>query len=60
MFDHPDKISLDDMTPAQVAKRLNCTIALADTMGDVWDALVGQSKVVFDPQLDLTLHVNQP
>ncbi|MCL4871042.1 MAG: DUF512 domain-containing protein [Anaerolineae bacterium] len=60
MFDHPDKISLDDMTPTQVAKRLNCTIALADTMGDVWDALIGQSKVVFDPQLHLTLYANQP
>jgi len=60
MFDHPDKISLDDMTPMQVAKRLNCTIALADTMGDVWDALIGQSKVVFDPGADFTLSVIQP
>ena len=60
MFDHPDKISLDDMTPMQVAKRLNCTIALADTMGDVWDALIGQSKVTFDPGADFTLSVIQP
>jgi putative radical SAM enzyme (TIGR03279 family) len=60
MFDHPDKISLDDMTPMQVAKRLNCTIALADTMGDVWDALIGQSKVIFDPGADFTLSVIQP
>ena len=60
MFDHPDKISLDDVTPMQVAKRLNCTIALADTMGDVWDALIGQSKVTFDPGADFTLSVIQP
>jgi hypothetical protein len=24
-------------------------LALADTMGDVWDALIGQSKVMFIP-----------
>lgn len=60
MFDHPDVISLDDLTPMQVAKRLNCTIALADSMGDVWDALIGQSKVVFDPGADFTLSVIQP
>lgn len=60
MFDHPDKISLDDMTPMQVAQHLNCTIALADTMGDVWDALIGQSKVIFDPGADFTLSVIQP
>lgn len=57
MFDHPLTISLDDITPMQVAKKLNCTIALADSMGDVWDALIGQSKVVFNPGADLTLSV---
>ena len=60
MFDHPDTISLDDMTPMQVAQRLNCTLALADTMGDVWDALIGQSKVTFKPGTDFTLHIIQP
>lgn len=60
MFDHPDTVSLDDMSPMQVAQQLNCTIALADTMGDVWDALTGQSKVMFDPGTDFTLSVIQP
>lgn len=60
MFDHPDRISLDDMTPMQVAQQLNCTLALADTMGDVWDALIGQSNVIFDPGTDFTLNIIQP
>jgi putative radical SAM enzyme (TIGR03279 family) len=60
MFNHPDTVSLDDMSPMQVAQQLNCTIALVDTMGDVWDALTGQSKVMFDPGTDFTLSVIQP
>jgi putative radical SAM enzyme (TIGR03279 family) len=49
VFDHPDVISLDDLTPGVVASRLGVPVALADTMGDVWDALLGQSSVVFPP-----------
>ncbi len=49
MFDHPDTISLDDMTPQEVANRLQRPLALADTMGDVWDAVTGQSQVIFIP-----------
>ena len=49
MFDHPDTISLDDISPQDIANRLNVTIALADTMGDVWDALTGESKVIIQP-----------
>ncbi len=49
MFDHPDTISLDDISPQDIANRLNVTIALADTMGDVVDALTGESKVIFIP-----------
>jgi len=49
IFDHPDRISLDDATPAQVARALERPVALADTMGDVWDALIGQSRVIFYP-----------
>lgn len=49
MFDHPDTITLDDLTPQDVANRLQRPLALADTMGDVWDALTGQSKVMFTP-----------
>jgi len=49
MFDHPDTISLDDLSPQEMANRLGRPLALADTMGDVWDALIGQSRVLFWP-----------
>ncbi len=49
MFDHPDVIALDDISPQDIANRLDVRIALADTMGDVWDALTGQSRVIFQP-----------
>jgi hypothetical protein len=49
MFDHPDTISLDDLSPQDVANQLNRPVALADTMGDVWDAIIGQSRVVYQP-----------
>jgi putative radical SAM enzyme (TIGR03279 family) len=49
MFDHPDMIALDDLSPQDIANRLNRPVALADTLGDVWDALVGQSLVVYQP-----------
>ncbi|KPK02701.1 MAG: hypothetical protein AMJ56_20680, partial [Anaerolineae bacterium SG8_19] len=48
-FDHPDLISLDDITPQEIANRLGRPVALADQMGDVWDALVGRSKLIFHP-----------
>ena len=50
MFDHPDTISLDDLTPLETANRLGRPVALADTMGDVWDVLTGDSLVVFQPE----------
>lgn len=46
-FDHPERISLDDRTPAQVAQALGVPVILADTMGDIWDALLGASSVVY-------------
>ena len=49
MFDHPDTITLDDISPQDCANRLNRPVALADTMGDVWDAVIGQSQVMFYP-----------
>jgi hypothetical protein len=49
MFDHPDTIALDDITPQDIANQLNRLIALADTMGDVWDALTGESNVMYHP-----------
>jgi len=49
MFDHPDVISLDDFSPQDMANRLDRPVALADTLGDVWDALTGQSRVLYHP-----------
>lgn len=49
VFDHPDRISLDDLTPADVATQLGRPVALADTMGDVWDALLGVSAALHYP-----------
>ncbi|MBE2222681.1 MAG: DUF512 domain-containing protein [Anaerolineae bacterium] len=52
MFDHPDTITLDDIAPQDIANRLQKPIALADTLGDVWDALTGQSQVMYTPEID--------
>ena len=49
MFDHPDTITLDDLSPQDIANKIGRPVALADTMGDVWDALIGQSQVVYEP-----------
>ncbi|MCX7937914.1 MAG: DUF512 domain-containing protein, partial [Thermoflexales bacterium] len=51
MFDHPDCIALDDLSPLDVARALGKPIALADTMGDVVDALTGQSALHFEPDM---------
>jgi putative radical SAM enzyme (TIGR03279 family) len=48
-FDHPDRISLDDYTPQQVADRLQVDVALAESMGDVWDAVKGNSSLFYTP-----------
>jgi putative radical SAM enzyme (TIGR03279 family) len=49
MFDHPDRIALDDISPQDVANQLGKPVILADTMGDVWDVLIGESQVVYQP-----------
>jgi len=49
MFDHPDTVSLDDLSPQDVANRLGRPVALADSLGDVWDALRGESRLLFRP-----------
>lgn len=53
MFDHPDTISLDDIAPQDIANRLQTPIALADTLGDVFDALTGQSQVMYLPETEV-------
>ena len=51
MFAHPETISLDDISPQEIANRLGSSVALADTMGDVWDAIIGTSEVLYNPLL---------
>ncbi len=53
MFDHPDSIALDDVSPLDIAHALNRPVALADWMGDVVDALAGRNKLVFNLGADL-------
>jgi putative radical SAM enzyme (TIGR03279 family) len=48
-FDHPDRISLDNYTPQQVADQLKTDVALAESMGDVWDAVSGTSSLYYSP-----------
>jgi putative radical SAM enzyme (TIGR03279 family) len=50
MFDHPDGISLDDITPLDAARALGRPVALAEFMGNVVDVLHGQPALYFDPQ----------
>jgi putative radical SAM enzyme (TIGR03279 family) len=49
MFDHPQGISLDDISPLEIARRLNRPIYLADAMGDVLDAFTGANPLRIDP-----------
>ncbi|MFQ3534883.1 MAG: DUF512 domain-containing protein [Aggregatilineales bacterium] len=51
MFDHPEGIALDDLSPLDVAHALDVTVALADCMGDVLDAAQGTNKLTFSPNL---------
>ncbi len=48
-FDHPDQITLDNITPQDIANRLDTPVALADSLGDVWDALLGQARLTYQP-----------
>ena len=47
--DHPDTSSLDGLSPQDVANRLGRPVALADSLGDVWDAMRGESRVMYQP-----------
>jgi len=49
MFDHPQGISLDDVSPLTLARALDCPVFLADAMGDVLDALTGRNALRIDP-----------
>ncbi len=43
MFDHPDGIALDDVSPDQVAQAIGRPVILADGMADLWHALASPS-----------------
>jgi NifB/MoaA-like Fe-S oxidoreductase len=46
MFDHPLVVSLDDVSPLRVARELGVPVVLVDGMGDVLDALRGESPLL--------------
>ena len=56
MFDHPDGISLDDMSPLAVARQLDRPVVLADLMGDLVDLVKGQPALYFDPIKGAVIH----
>ena len=41
MFAHPDGISLDDVSPAQISQAVDRPIILTDGMRDLWEAVAG-------------------
>jgi NifB/MoaA-like Fe-S oxidoreductase len=49
MFDHPEGVSLDDLSPMDIARAIGKPVALADWMGDVLDALAGRNALTYDP-----------
>jgi putative radical SAM enzyme (TIGR03279 family) len=49
MFDHPQGIALDDVSPLRIAQLLDRPVALADAMGDVLDALTGRNPLLVKP-----------
>jgi putative radical SAM enzyme (TIGR03279 family) len=53
MFDHPQGISLDDVSPLQIARALGRPVFLADALGDVLDAFTGENVLRFDPASDV-------
>lgn len=49
MFDHPDGIALDDVSPLDIAAALGRPVALVDLMGDLVDIIYGRPALYFDP-----------
>ena len=49
MFEHPCGLSLDDLSPLDIARRLQRPVVLAAFMSDVVDGLAGRHPLRFDP-----------
>jgi putative radical SAM enzyme (TIGR03279 family) len=49
MFDHPQGITLDDVSPLRIAQLLDRPVALADAMGDVLDGMTGRNALLIKP-----------
>lgn len=49
MFDHPQGIALDDVSPMDISKALNKPVALVDMMGDLVDIIYGRPALFFRP-----------
>ncbi|MCC7360204.1 MAG: DUF512 domain-containing protein [Anaerolineales bacterium] len=49
MFDHPQGISLDDVSPLTIAQQLGRPVFLADALGDVLDAFTGDNPLRIAP-----------
>jgi putative radical SAM enzyme (TIGR03279 family) len=49
MFDHPQGVALDDVSPLRIAQLLDRPVALADALGDVLDALTGRNPLLIKP-----------
>lgn len=49
MFDHPQGVALDDVSPLRIAQLLDRPVALADAMGDVLDAVTGRNSLMILP-----------
>ncbi len=52
MFDHPQVVSLDDVSPLRIARELGLPVVLVDGMGDVLDALHGESPLLIRPEFE--------
>jgi len=58
MFDHPDGISLDDVSPLDIARALGRPVALVDLMGDIVDLIYGRPALYFDPSKAVHVQAN--
>jgi len=53
MFEHPCGLSLDDLSPLDIARRLKRPVFLASYMGEVLDTFAGRNLLRFDPDHDM-------